>query len=181
VRTAFGSDPGPLVERLLRRIRVLAGSERFEDAAVHRDRLATLVRILVRSQRMAALAAVPHLVAARRLEAGGWELHVVRHGRLAGAGTSPAGADPRPFVDAIVATAETVAPAPPPLPAATAEETECILRWLETPGTRLVDVQGTWALPARGAGAHSAMLSAVELDHAAARPFTDRRPLRPVG
>jgi DNA polymerase-3 subunit epsilon len=181
VRTAFDSDPRPLVDRLLRRIRVLAGSERFEDAAVHRDRLATLVRVLVRSQRMAAIASVPHLVAARRLEAGGWEIHVVRHGRLAAAGTSPPGADPRPYVDAIVATAETVAPAPPPLPAATAEETECILRWLETPGTRLVDIQGTWALPAHGAGAHSAMLAAAELDHAAARPFTDRRSLRPVG
>jgi DNA polymerase III subunit epsilon len=39
-----------------------------------------------------------------------------------------------------------------PLPAALAEETECILRWLEQPGTRLVSLQGTWSSPTHGAG-----------------------------
>ncbi|MFW6203761.1 MAG: endonuclease, partial [Actinomycetota bacterium] len=58
---------------------------------------------------------------------------------------------PRPYLDALLATAETAAPAPPPLPAATVEESECVLRWLEQPGTRLVEVDGTWALPVRSA------------------------------
>ena len=51
-----------------------------------------------------------------------------------------------------MATAETVVPRPGPVPAASAEETECVLRWLETPGVRLVEVDGEWSLPARGAG-----------------------------
>lgn len=71
-------------------------------------------------------------------------------------------------------------PAPSPLPAATAEETECVLRWLETPGTRLVRVDGVWTLPWPGAGAYTAVADAREDDQRAARPFADRRPLRPL-
>jgi DNA polymerase-3 subunit epsilon len=180
VRVAFTADPHDLVRRLLARIDLLAAAHRYEEAAVHRDRMSTFVRTAARAQRIAALAAVPHLAAARRLEKGGWELHVVRHGRLAAAGATPPGAHPRPYLDALVATAETVVPAPPPLPAATVEETECVLRWLETPDTRLVEVDGIWALPAGGAGGLAGLVAAAELGDRAARPFDDRRRLRPV-
>ena len=64
----------------------------------------------------------------------------------------PRGAHPAPYVEALVATAETVVPGPGPTPAASAEETECILRWLETPGVRLAQVDGSWSLPVDGAG-----------------------------
>jgi DNA polymerase III subunit epsilon len=181
VRVAFTADVRRLVERLQARIERLAGHQRYEEAAVHRDRMAVFVRAAARSQRIAALAAVPHLVAARRLDGGGWELHVVRFGRLAGAGTTPAGEHPRRYLEALVATAETVVSAPPPLPAATVEETECILRWLETPGTRLVEIEGVWALPAGGAGGLSGLVStAAEAADRAAHPFDDRRALRPA-
>ena len=179
VREAFTADAGHLVSRLLRRIERLSGAQRYEDAAVHRNRLAAFVRAAARSQRMAALAAVPELAAARRLEQGGWEMHVVRYGRLVAAGTSPPGAHPRPYLDGLLATAETVAPAPPPLPAATAEEAECILRWLEQPGTRLVEIAGSWSLPARSAWSFMDLVDAAGQAPAAARPFDDRRALRP--
>ena len=55
--------------------------------------------------------------------------------------SSPRGADPMPYVDTLRATAETVAAGPGPTPAATAEETEHVLRWLEQPGVRLVDAR----------------------------------------
>jgi DNA polymerase III subunit epsilon len=180
VRVAFTADARQLVERLQARIERLAGHQRYEEAAVHRDRMAVFVRTAARSQRMTALAVVPHLVAARRLDAGGWELHVVRYGRLAGAGTSPPGEQPKPYLEAMVATAETVASAPPPLPAAIVEETECILRWLETPGTRLVDVDGVWALPAGGAGGLAGLVGAAGAADRTANPFDDRRGLRPA-
>lgn len=151
VRQAFTADPETVVTRLLARIERLSAAGRYEDAAVRRDRLAAFLRAAARRQRVAALAAVPELAAARRTDDGGWELHVVRHGRLAAAGASPPGEHPRPYLDALLATAETAAPAPPPLPAATVEESECVLRWLEQPGTRLVEVDGTWALPMRSA------------------------------
>jgi DNA polymerase-3 subunit epsilon len=58
-----------------------------------------------------------------------------------------------PYVDGLVATAETVLATPPPTAAATPEEADCIQRWLDLPGTRLIDVDGVWALPAPGAAA----------------------------
>ncbi|WP_166355270.1 DEDD exonuclease domain-containing protein [Phytoactinopolyspora limicola] len=181
VRTAFTGDPETVVRRLRARIDALADRQRYEDAASHRDRLTAFVRAAMRCQRMGALAAVPQLVAARRLEAGGWELHVIRHARLAAAGTSPPGADPRPYVDSLVATAETVAPPPPPQPAGTAEEAECILRWLDSSGVRLVEVDGCWSFPARSAATYADVVAAADADALGARPFADRRGLRPAG
>lgn len=180
VRAAFRTDGRRLVEALNTRISTLAAGERFEEAASHRDRLAAFVRAAARTQRLAALAAVPQLVAARRLSGGGWELHVVRFGRLAAAGTSPWGAHPRPYVDALVATAETVPAPPAPLPAATAEEAECVLRWLGEPGVRLVEVEGTWSSPAYGAGGLSRWVQAAGSARDSLAELDDRRRLRPV-
>ena len=73
----------------------------------------------------------------------------IRHGRLAAAGVIPPGADAHQCVADLRAAAETVRPGPGPVPAATAEETEKILRWLESPGVRLVDVDGEWTCPVR--------------------------------
>ncbi|MDP9407403.1 MAG: endonuclease, partial [Actinomycetota bacterium] len=85
--------------------------------------------------------------------------------------------------DALLATAETVpAPAPGagPTPCATAEESEVVLRWLERPGTRLVEVEGEWCSPAGGAGRLREWLDVAEQGREAATPFDDRRGLRPV-
>jgi DNA polymerase-3 subunit epsilon len=78
-------------------------------------------------------------------------VHVVRHGRLAAAGVIPSGADAHLFVAELRATAETVSPSPGPLPAATAEESERILRWLESPSIRLIEIDGEWTCPVNGA------------------------------
>ena len=179
-RTAVTGDPTAVVETLTGRIAVLAGAERFEDAAAQRDRLTAFVRAVARLQRLTALTGVEQLVAARPRADLGWEVAVVRSGRLVAAGTIPRGAAPGPFVDALVATAETVLPGHGPLPAATAEEVECVLRWLELPGTRLVRLVGTWASPAFGAGGSRAWLESAQEARAEARPFDDRRGLRPI-
>ncbi len=179
-RTAVLASPAAVVDKLDVRITTLASAERFEDAAAQRDRLGAFVRAAAKLQRISALTSVPELVAARPTADLGWEIAVVRRGRLVAAGVLARGQAPGPFVDAVVATAETVLPGPGPLPAATAEEVECVLRWLEKPGTRLVRLEGTWASPVRGAGAHRDWLAAAEAARTAARPFEDRRALRPV-
>jgi DNA polymerase-3 subunit epsilon len=178
VHLAFTADPGLLVDRVRARINALARQERYEEAAARRDRLSTFVRSAARAQRMAALAAVDQLVAARRRDMGGWELHVIRYGRLAGAECSPPGVDPRPYVDALIATAETVQAAPAPLPAATAEETECISRWLDLPGTRLVRVDGSWTMPWPAAAAYLAEVMGSDVDPRTAQLLAQTQPLR---
>jgi DNA polymerase-3 subunit epsilon len=149
----FTGDARPVAERLRSRLEELASQERFEDAARVRDRFLQLVRGAARAQRLAPLTRSPEIVAARRSDTGGWELVSIRHGRLAGTVVSPRGADPMPYVRSMQATAEVVAPPTPERPAALTEETEILLRWLEAPGVRIVELDGSWTCPVGGAGA----------------------------
>ncbi|MDQ3464815.1 MAG: DEDD exonuclease domain-containing protein [Actinomycetota bacterium] len=176
-REAVTADVRPMIAPLLRRIEVLAAAERYEAAAALRDRTASFVRVCARLQRLRTLTELAELVAARPDGQGGWELALIRNGRLVAADRAPRGLHPVPRVEAMRATAETLLPGVGPLPAASAEESECILRWLERPGTRLVHVDGLLASPARGAAAMSRWLRTVEAARAA-DPFVDRRSLR---
>jgi DNA polymerase III subunit epsilon len=155
---ALVGDSRGVVTALRTRMGSLAAQERFEDAGTLRDRLLALVRGMARAQRIAPLAASPEIIAARPAPAGGWELVCVRHGRLASSTVSARGADPMPYVDVLREVAEVVLPAPWPAPAALPEETEKILRWLETPGVRIVDLDGEWSCPVGGAGGARAEL-----------------------
>ncbi len=129
----------------------LSAEKRFEAAAIRRDDVAALIWTLHRSQRLTALAAIDQLVAARPDGHGGWDLAVIRCGRLASAGTAVRAVHPMPVVDALVAAAETVLPGPGPLRGAPAEEVALLARWLHQPGTRLVQTSAPYAEPAWGA------------------------------
>ena len=176
VRSAWTGDVRPLVRPLQQRLARLSADERFEHAALVRDRIATVVRACARMQRICGLTAIEEVVAARPDGDGGWQLAVVRHGRLAGAGVAARGTPPWAVIEAMTSTADAVEPGPGPLPAALAEESECILRWLEEPGTRLVHASRAWALPAHGAGGLGSYL-ATDSARRAADPFADRRAL----
>jgi DNA polymerase-3 subunit epsilon len=58
-----------------------------------------------------------------------------------------------PYVEALRASAEVVPPPAVPGDSALPDETELLLRWLEEPGTRVVDIEGTWTCPVGGAAA----------------------------
>lgn len=131
----------------------LARRERFETAAARRDRLVGLIRALDRGQRLAALAAVPELVASRPNNRGGFDLAVVRYGRLASAGVVARGVRAHPVADALIASAETVLPGEGPLRGAPPEEAALVARWLTAPGARLGRLSAPWAEPAGSAGA----------------------------
>ncbi|TYL46122.1 DEDD exonuclease domain-containing protein [Nocardioides sp. BGMRC 2183] len=161
VRDAVTRRPDEVVETIEAKMAELASEERFEQAAAHRDRLASFLRAASRAQRLGPLLDCPEIVATRREDDGRWAVHVVRHGRLAAAGVIPSGSDARAYVDRLRASAETVLP-DPAAPPASAEETERILAWLERPGLRLVDVEGEWTCPVTGAARH--------LDRVAVRP-----------
>jgi DNA polymerase-3 subunit epsilon len=148
VRGCLTSDVSPLVQRAEPRLRQLVGAERFEDAAVLTDRLEGFSRAALRHHRLASLARCAQIVAARRTEPG-WEIHVIRHGRLAATALARPGEVPQQIARDAVTVAEWVPPPPGPAPAAIIEETERIADWLEQPGVRLIEIQGDWCWPLR--------------------------------
>lgn len=150
-RAAITGDPTPVIDAATRRMDRLADQGRYEEAAHERDRMVSFVRAAARGQRLAALTAITELVAAAPTADAGWDLTVIRRGRLVSAVTVAPGIDPRPWVDAAVASAETVLPRPGPAPCASVAETERLARWLAGPGVRLVRLEGTWSWPVIGA------------------------------
>ena len=127
---------------LLERISALAAAERFEEAGMWTARLRSLLLAACRAEKARPLLACPHLIAARRRPGGGWELVAVRWGRLAGSAITPPGADPRPAVRALRATAEVVAPPSRVGAAAGVEETLLLADWALDAGARIVEVDG---------------------------------------
>lgn len=168
-RALFAGTDDAVIRRILARIEHYANGEQYEAAARLRDRAVAVIRAVYRTQRLAALARLPELVAAHPDGSGGWEFAVIRYGRLAGAGTAARGIPPMPVVEQIVAAAQTVRPTggaaagaellpgdpgaqSPPLRGADPEEAGLIARWLERPGVRIVRTAEGYAEPARGAG-----------------------------
>ncbi len=180
LRDSLVRRPDEVVEAINERMARLAAEERFEEAGTHRDRLSAFIRATARTQRLAALSRCPEVVAARREDDGRWAVHVVRHGRLAAAGVIPSGADAHQFVAGLRDSAESVPPGPGPVPAATAEESERVLRWLESPGVRLVEVDGEWTCPLLGSTRHLALHDAASTSRLSLVPFDERRSLAPV-
>ena len=151
-RIALGTDPAEVVDGLTARMDVLAGQERYEEAAAWRDRLSALLRGVDSATTSDVLGQTHQIVAARPTDDRGWEVHVIRYGRLAAAGLIPAGTDPAGPLAALLAAAEEVAIPVRPTTGALPEESQILARWLFSPGVRLVNHDGPpLALPLRGA------------------------------
>ena len=151
-RAALSYAPSIVVSAVMAKIEGLSSEQRFEDAAQWRDRVDSFLRASERAQNHRALAATGELVAAEPDDSGGWTVHVVRHGRLAGVASCPRGGDPRATVAAAIATAEHVDPPETSLVSCLPAEADLILGWLQRPGIRLVSVEQGWCLPIDGAG-----------------------------
>jgi DNA polymerase-3 subunit epsilon len=82
----------------------------------------------------------------------------------------------RATLEGLLATAETPL-GPDGELAASVDETELVLRWMEKPGTRLVQVDGTLACPVPGTGSYTGFLDRVEAGRAGRDPFADSRSL----
>lgn len=144
-------DSDDVMQALRARMAGLAADQRFEEAGRLRDRMMVLVRATSRSQRLSPLVATSQLIAARLAEGGGWEIICVRYGRLVGSGRTRPGHDPMPAIEALDRSSEAVpGPAGGALVALPAE-TDLVLRWLEQPGVRLVELHGgPWTCPIDG-------------------------------
>jgi len=150
---------------LLERIAELSRAERYEEAGTWTGRLRCLLRAVDRAERVRPLLACPHLMAARRREVGGWELVVVRWGVLAGSMTTAPGADPRPAVELLRASARVVERPGRVGEVASIEETSLLADWVLDEGARIVEVDGdpavlTW--PIGAAARHRKVLASQE-------------------
>ncbi len=168
-----GMDNGALAAAV-QQVAALAERGRYESAARLRDHTAAAVEALWRGQRLRALVAVGELVAAAPDGSGGWQLAVIRHGQLAAAGCAARGAPPMPVVDAILASAQAIAPGQAPLGGALVEETALIARWLSKPGARIVRADAGWASPLRSAGPWTGWAAAARSAQLASKQAPER-------
>ncbi len=146
IRAALDSDTRLVVRTVGARLSLLAEQQRYEEAGTVHERLQDYLRSAIRHQRLLSVAGCAEIVAARHVGEG-WEIHVVRHGRLAGAGWAARGDIPQAVARHAVATAQTVLPPPAGLPACSTEETKRVAHWLEQPGVRLISIEGEWCWP----------------------------------
>lgn len=145
VRSAWTGDVRPVLDAVSARMRRLVDQQRFEEAGELSHRLEEYVRASVRLHRLQSLARCAQIVAGLPV-AGGWDIHVIRHGRLAAA-THATSRGARAAAAEAVQFAETVLPTGTGLPACTVEEAERIAAWMELPGIRLIEIDGDWSWP----------------------------------
>ncbi len=156
VRDALTADVRPVLEAVRPRLNLLVAQLRYEEARTLIERLRGFLAAAVKHHRLASLAGCSQIVAARRVDrtvpgrppAPAWQIHVIRHGRLANAAVAHPGEIPQRVARDAVATAETVLPGLGPSAPALVEETERIAAWLEQPGVRLIEIEGDWMWPA---------------------------------
>jgi DNA polymerase III subunit epsilon len=144
---SMSGSTSTVVAHITELMETLAAAERFEEAAMWREALGNYVNAVFRTERLRWIATTSELVAAQNTIDGGWEIHVIRYGRLAAAGVVEPGFDPWPHVAALVASAEFVEPGIEPAPAGVTEEAFDLLRWLESDGVRLVASSHDLSMP----------------------------------
>jgi DNA polymerase III subunit epsilon len=150
-RCLEGGDLEPLLAPLRQKMRRYAAEQRYEQAAVTRDRLEGLSRALDDRRRTATVCAAGELVVARP-HPRGREVTVLRHGQLVSVTVVPAG-------DAVRPVADDPEPGPMPItgqpPRHLADEVRLVTRWLDQVAGELevLAVSGTLASPAIGGAA----------------------------
>ena len=146
IRQALLRDIRPTLQVGGKQVRQLSQQQRFEEAADATRRLNAYRGAVRRWHRLVGLGRCRQIVAAKRVD-GVWQIHVIRHGFLAAAAVAPPGTSPRQVAEDAVTLAATVLPGPHDLPVGTVEEAERIADWLETPGTRIIEIDGEWSWP----------------------------------
>ena len=145
VLRAWDTDARGVLRSARERLTKLVAAERYEDAGVLTSRLRAFHATSVRHHRVRSIAACRQLVAASPV-AGGWDIHVIRYGKLAAARFARTPVVSSVAVEA-VDEAETVVAPPAGIPAGSWEEAERVASWLEAPGVRLLETDGDWAWP----------------------------------
>jgi DNA polymerase-3 subunit epsilon len=130
--------------KLMEKIVTLVKEEKFEDAALVRDRMHALEDGVHRSSRLREITSIPLVIAAQANALGGWEIHAISHGRFAGGIVAPPGQDPKPYLLKLKGSLASDVGLP-----TLVSEVELVLKWLGDGVTRLVEITDghTWAHP----------------------------------
>ena len=175
LRRSLWASPTVVTTAIRARMAKLADGERFEEAASHRNRMATFVRAAARSQRLRALTACSEVVRARRNDLGRWEVHVVRYGRLAAAGVIPDRHE-RPRLDR-PSSGDGRDRHPPPRPrpgrhGGGVREDPALAR---AAAHRLVHIEGVWSCPVGGAESQRELIDSIDGFRESLVPFDQPR------
>ena len=166
-RAILRGESDPLWTTQMERLTALAQQERFEQAAVERDRLTSVIATQRRKERLLPLLQARQVIAVCKEEQR-WEIVVIRYGRLAGSAVAQGEEDPPSVAAELAASCHDVPQPEFACGAAPVEETEMLLKWLWKPNTRLLECDGPLplALPRNAAARHDLpkVRSGVELD-----------------
>jgi DNA polymerase-3 subunit epsilon len=150
-RCLDGGDPELLLIPLRRKMHSYAAEQRYEQAALTRDRLEALSRALDDRRRVATICAAGELVLAKP-HPRGREVTVLRHGQLVSVTVVPADGAVQLTTDAPGQDPEPISGPPP---RHRVDEIRLVTRWLDQVAgeAELVAVSGTFASPALGGAA----------------------------
>jgi DNA polymerase-3 subunit epsilon len=176
-RCLDGGDPEPLLAPLREKMCRYADEQRYEQAAVTRDRLEALRRALDDRRRVAAVCAAGELILARP-HPRGREVTVLRHGQLVSVTIVSTGTAVQPPTATPLGEPE---PITGPPPRRLADEVRLVAQWLDQVAgeAEVVAVGGTFASPAIGGAALQVRYDPGRQRHLAPGEARGRPMLRP--
>ena len=134
-------DPSAIVQSLSEKLAAASREQNYESAAHIRDQLTGLTNAIHDVTFINQLRDIPELIAASPTQTAGWDIHVIRHGRLSQSAHVPFGIDPLPTVNALTLTSATLLN-----DQTLVRETEMILNWLCDGRTRMVRITDGYSL-----------------------------------
>ena len=137
-------DSVVVAKAMLSRIQELVSTEKFEEAAVIRDRMRALEMSIFRSSMLREFSAIPFMIAGKPNAQDGWDIQAFAHGRFAGAIQAPVGHNPKSYIEQLRTTCATDVSLP-----TLVAEIELNLKWLGDGLTRLVEISPgfSWSHP----------------------------------
>ena len=141
-------DFRPIAESSNLKIAELSLAEKFEEAIEVRDRYAHLVRAAARTERLKSITQIPEMIVAK--PAGDyWEFAIIKYGKLAATNVSSPTTSVSNALETLKLMAEQVTP-DGFLQQVNHEEVGLVLNYLDSEGTRLVELQGQYAMATFG-------------------------------
>lgn len=146
VASAIENDARILLQKLRERMRKLSLNERFEEAALVRNRMGAFAKGAARSQRINSLTDIKEFIVARKIGSE-WEIFLIQSGRLIASRITNS---PWLEIEKIRALSEELEPSGKSLPASTHEEVELILRFLNNNEIEILYTSEPWQSPVFG-------------------------------